>query len=236
MRCSNCGWPNEPGTERCVKCNSVLYNSETPMSFSEPIVKTGEGVSEIDESYCPVCGYPANAEMTHCPACNAEINHPASVPPSIPSSLSSSVPPTIPPSEQIGHTVISEISNVDEIPESYNARLSGTVNPWMSPQSNPLKEPPAFTLQRQKWDSEPMATPPMEFSGEEVILNRDNLDPGNNTITSRRQARITCEDGKWCIENLSDQSTTLIRVDRKTPLKDGDVIIMGNRMFCFRSK
>ena len=35
-------------------------------------------------------------------------------------------------------------------------------------------------------------------------------------------------------ENRSEQKTTLIRVDRKTKLNDGDIIVLGNRMFGFR--
>lgn len=66
------------------------------------------------------------------------------------------------------------------------------------------------------------------------MLNRSNTDSNNNSITSREQAVMTHENGEWFIENRSDLQTTLIRVDRRLKLEDGDVIVLGNRMFEFK--
>lgn len=112
--------------------------------------------------------------------------------------------------------------------------FGATVNPWSM--GAPLEEEHAFTLEKVKWVNESQSDPAVEFSGSEHILNRANTDELNNSITSREQARIAFENGEWVLENLSEYSTTFVRADRKIALKDGDVIMMGNRMFTFRTK
>lgn len=72
-----------------------------------------------------------------------------------------------------------------------------------------------------------------DYQGEAVTLNRLNLDAGNNTITSKVQAKIFFEDGKWVLENFSDFNTTYIQVVRPTTLQKGDVIIFGDKRFLF---
>lgn len=71
--------------------------------------------------------------------------------------------------------------------------------------------------------------------GDEVELYRGNTDPANNTISRDMQARLTFSDGKWSIEDCSALRTTFIRPSRKMELQDGDVIVMGNREFIFKS-
>ena len=45
--------------------------------------------------------------------------------------------------------------------------------------------------------------------------------------------QLVCEDGQWYIQDKSAQHTTFIYAGEKTALKDGDVILMGNRQFIF---
>ena len=73
----------------------------------------------------------------------------------------------------------------------------------------------------------------LNFKGNKVELNRNNLDPQNNTITSKVQAVLEFRDGEWYIENGSALKTTFIRVDEPVKLKKGDIILMGNRKFEF---
>ena len=65
------------------------------------------------------------------------------------------------------------------------------------------------------------------------MLNRDNTDPGNTTITSQVQAELVFEDGAWYICDKSAQQTTYVHAGRKTRLEKGDIIILGNRRFEF---
>ena len=74
---------------------------------------------------------------------------------------------------------------------------------------------------------------PFELEGVEVILTRDNTEPGNPTISSKEQAVITHAEGHWYIEDASDQKTTFVQAAHKMELHDGDIILLGNRLFKF---
>ena len=73
----------------------------------------------------------------------------------------------------------------------------------------------------------------MHYEGYEIILNRDNTDPKNDTITSQEQACITFEDGKWCIEDKSEYNTTFVQAAHKIELQEGDLILLGNQLYRF---
>ncbi len=74
---------------------------------------------------------------------------------------------------------------------------------------------------------------PMEFKGDSLVLNRDNLGPDNNTITSQVQAMLRNNDGKWELENGSRYKTTYIQVIKPTTIQQGDIIVFGNKRFLF---
>lgn len=71
------------------------------------------------------------------------------------------------------------------------------------------------------------------FRGNVHQLNRANLDPENHTITSHIQAELKYEDGHWYIKDCSQLQTTYILCKDPMDLKDGDRLLMGNRVFVF---
>lgn len=71
------------------------------------------------------------------------------------------------------------------------------------------------------------------FRGDVHQLNRANLDPENHTITSKVQAILNFEDGNWYIKDESSLKTTFMYCADPIDLKDGDMILMGNRTFIF---
>ena len=75
-----------------------------------------------------------------------------------------------------------------------------------------------------------------EFESAEVVLNRQNTDPENFTITSQQQALLVYENGKWFIEDRSAYKSTYVRASRRIELQDGDVVAMGDREFEFSTK
>lgn len=107
----------------------------------------------------------------------------------------------------------------------------GTVNPWI--QVAPKSQ---CTLTPVRQDTDEADPAPISFKGEQHILNRAKLDEENYTITSKVQAELTCEDGVWYIQDGSQQQTTFVHAGKKTPLKDGDVVLMGNRQFVFHTE
>lgn len=68
-----------------------------------------------------------------------------------------------------------------------------------------------------------------------VELNRENLDPDNPTITRKVQAELTFSNGQW---KLADKSSigTFIKLSESYTLKDGDQILMGDRIFTVNIK
>jgi hypothetical protein len=73
----------------------------------------------------------------------------------------------------------------------------------------------------------------MEYTGKPLILNRNNLGPDNNTITSQVQAMLRFKEGKWELENGSRYKTTYIQVIKPATLQKGDIIVFGNKRFLF---
>jgi len=66
-----------------------------------------------------------------------------------------------------------------------------------------------------------------------IELNRSNLDPGNSSITGKVQAELTYEDGTWRMKDRSELQTTFLLASTPTPLKDGDILLLGDRKFIF---
>ena len=75
-----------------------------------------------------------------------------------------------------------------------------------------------------------------EYEGASIILNRDNTEKTNRTITSKEQAELSFVDGKWYIENHSELGTTYIQTNRKFEIQPGDVIVLGDRRFTFETE
>lgn len=92
---------------------------------------------------------------------------------------------------------------------------------------------PHCTLTPVADDGEQDAPKAQSFRGDAHRLNRANLDPENYTITSKVQAELTCENGQWFVKDCSQLQTTYILCQDPMDLKDGDRILMGNRIFTF---
>jgi len=76
----------------------------------------------------------------------------------------------------------------------------------------------------------------IHYEGAEVLLNRDNTEPDNRTITSKEQAVILYENHKWYIENRSEYDSTMIIANRKMEIQSGDIVMMGDRRFKFEAE
>ena len=74
------------------------------------------------------------------------------------------------------------------------------------------------------------------FENKPIVLNRENTEMSNRTITSKEQAIIECEDGKWYMENRSEQQSTYLEMNRRIELQNGDIVMLGDRRFKFSSE
>lgn len=111
--------------------------------------------------------------------------------------------------------------------------FGGTINPYAGmgafvPVPRCILKPVIFPGEDARY-----APQQVNLKGDFNELNRELLDPDNNTITSKVQATLTCKDGKWYIQNQSAQKTTFVYAGEPVEIKSGDIILMGNRTFVF---
>lgn len=113
-------------------------------------------------------------------------------------------------------------------------RRKSKVQPKEDVEEKKIEEPPVkcqLTLIPE--EDEELQVVTHDYEGKSIILNRDNTEPDNRTITSKEQAELTCEDGKWFIENRSSLSSTFVQANRKIEIQAGDIIVLGDRRFKF---
>lgn len=73
------------------------------------------------------------------------------------------------------------------------------------------------------------------YTTDDIVLGREELCPDNNNI-SRQHIHITNEDGHWYIEDVSSTHQTFLIVKKKTPIENGDVLVLGNKFFRFETE
>jgi hypothetical protein len=76
----------------------------------------------------------------------------------------------------------------------------------------------------------------IDLKGGEIILNREILDKDNLSLARGGQARLTQQDGKWRIENMSSLGSTFLQISSPTEIQEGDVLLMGDTLFRFKRK
>lgn len=236
MRCKNCGWPNKPNEKVCIKCYTPLSatndDAVLPVSNEDGFNKTvmeddvfgnapvAQHVSARQElpqeisQQCPKCGYPVRMGTEKCPNCNFQLNRVDVCPP----------PREIPQHAPASNRKPTRMNSG----ESRNQNR-GTINPYMMN----VETDPTFILKPLKRVNERHDFDEQEYEGKEVVLNRENTEPNNSSITSQQQAVITKVDGHWYIEDKSGQKTTFVQAAKRVELHDGDIILLGNRLFEF---
>ena len=163
---------------------------------------------------CPNCNYmesaPTNKEAIKCRGCNVSLEASVKFCP------------------ECGTPVQEQNVQARPIQRSVMGTVLG--GPLTGPQMNTK----FCTLRPIAWTGEDINYNPITYSGKRIVLNRSNTDANNNSITSREQAVLTCEDGEWYIENTSELRTTFLRVNGRVKLTSGDIIVLGNREFEFK--
>lgn len=118
----------------------------------------------------------------------------------------------------------------DFSPESFTPQA--TVSESAQPKSEPLKATVKSGVCLVAVDGLVEKEPQSIFcDAENMVLNRANVDSSNLSISEGEQAKITCEDGAWYIQDLSEMKNTYIRTDRKIRIEKGDMVIIGNRRY-----
>lgn len=263
MRCLKCGYDNEPNAQVCIKCGQPYNNVSAPRmpqqyqasngNLSRPtVIDAGlqnvpqqprptvvdasmqsvspqprptvlDGNAAMNAQSCPACGYPTQGKSV-CPSCGYPI---AKVPQ---------------PSQPVQHkeavvdmnmtTVCDKCGQEVSISNKFCPNCGERIHLSTQPLSR-RKPQPKCSLTIIPEEEEHISTTQNKYEGKSIILNRDNTEPGNRTITSREQAELTYEDGKWYIENKSDYDSTYVMAKRRIELQPGDIVVLGDRTFEF---
>ena len=219
MRCKSCGWVNPDGVQKCVKCNAPLVGSmieEVQPEDSEPVrplkatVRENFGAAQpqVANHYVCQCGYPVPNGESVCPACGTPVGG--------------------------GQPVANQPQQAAPQPMNRqgNPAMGGTVIGGLGIGAGPVQTN-SFTLKPIPFQNEQVQYQPITFSGDSIVLNRQNTDANNNTITSKEQAVIVHKKDGWYIDNRSEGKTTYIQVTHEMKIEPGDIIILGNRAFEF---
>ena len=137
------------------------------------------------------------------------------------------------PKKTVNDSIVETVGPTTPEPKQSPASspYGGTIPPWAqfgTPMMSYCKLTPLPLAPNEKHMPKEL-----ELKGEVNELNRGNLDPDNFTISQKIQAELTCKNGKWFIKDQSPYKTTYILASEETPLKSGDIILMGNRRFVF---
>lgn len=226
MRCQFCGYDNPQGKEKCEKCNKPLGGSTSAISEAETVHDYVNHNRPTDRqagnSFCPKATIreKPRQEETVCPKVTMLENsqHEEAVCPNCGYKLENGECPSCgyPQNEQ----------------NNINPRK--TQRPIRKNDGN--KEEVTKKVFKLTPISEETGNPEGEsisYEGDNVILNRDNTDPKNSTITSTQQANVIFENDVWGIEDKSGLQTTFVQASHRIELHEGDLLLLGNQLYRF---
>ena len=208
MRCKNCNWENPVGRTKCEKCNAPLSGSMISPADDDEKKDNLQTVNDSDVTVC-TCGYPLRPDESVCPNCGKKV-----------SEMINNMD-----SEAI-HNEIKDESHVESSPRKMS------VNPWTKAKKKKTSKITLTPIPRE----DEGGLSPIPFEGNIILLNRDNTEKDNDTITTKEQAILIKEGDNWYIEDRSEFKTTMLLVQKKTQIGDGDVIALGDRLFLFNIK
>lgn len=92
------------------------------------------------------------------------------------------------------------------------------------------EETPAFSLVDEKSQKS------HDFEGEHVTLNREVLDKDNMSISGSEHVQMKYKDGKWYLKDVSSNGATFIQVSGDVELLNNTKILLGNKIYTFKSE
>ena len=190
---------------------------------------------------CDSCGYQNVSHAINCIKCNEPLNG------------QSPSRPVDKDSIEVKKTVIGKPANPDDYIDSSDikssklpevndkkspspsqsepdGKLRATINPYNQARFETIEFIPVVREGQSQQESNSFKS-----NQAKVSLNRENLDPDNPTITRGVQAELSFVDGEWKIIDKSSTGTFL-RVTDAYSLKNGDQILMGDRIFTVKMK
>ena len=254
--CVKCGHPLESANaaQPMSRPTRIVNNPESG-AFSSPGQMDPQLKSTVAQTprSCPHCGYPVMGNFTSCPNCGAGIASAPEPRPTVIQRPGQAAPVMEAPkpkssASELAEFGISETVKCDKcgtdvsIEFSYCPKCGERIHlPTVRAirhKPTPAPEPPKphchLTLIPE--EDEQMEEMKNDYEGPSVILTRENTEPNNRTITSKEQAELICEDGKWFVLNKSELGSTYLEASRKLELQPGDIIVLGDRRFKFEAE
>ncbi len=134
-------------------------------------------------------------------------------------------------------TISDSISHSDDFDKSHKKLVVSENETILETRSQAMSNVACgFELQPIHVAGEQHAFGTLHFESNDVIICRENTERDNLTISSESHARIACADGKWTISDHTGCALTFVAVKSQYVLEDGDIILLGNRMFRFNLK
>lgn len=212
MRCMNCGWENTPERRECLKCGLPLRGNENAASGEKvspkpPLLSIRPEMENGRKTVVyPVAEKTAEEEE--------RIVQPVMV------------------CIQCGYPIAGGFTTCPQCGASVHRT---TVCRQIRNVSDTDPQPvPSFSLAIVPEANEEIKPETLVYSGKSVILNRENTEKDNCTITTKEQAEVIFEDGHWYLIDHSELNTTYLQVNRKIELQPDDIIVLGDRRFKFR--
>lgn len=260
MRCNNCGWDNEPGAATCAKCGSPIQNSSryggSPYAGGQVV----NGSTPDNALKATVVSSPGMADMSQAPAATvvsgggwagggdlrATVMDAAAM-----SNVSDITEQEMRKTRYIGDGDPKPMPATQPEPSVLGKEQTDTVQcenchaelppnftfcPMCGARLPEKTRGPLCTLTLIPDDGEQIDSETIEYEGRNIVLNRANTEKTNHTITSREQAVLINENGRWYIENHSEMCSTYFEVNRRLELQRGDIIMLGDRRFRFEAE
>ena len=73
----------------------------------------------------------------------------------------------------------------------------------------------------------------IESEDPELTLNRDHLDPGNQSISAEQHLLLKFHDGRVLLSDVSSNGSTFIQVLDSVVLEPGTRVVLGNQIYLF---
>ena len=73
----------------------------------------------------------------------------------------------------------------------------------------------------------------LSFQQQQIELNREQLDPGNFSISSTKHAHFEFTGGSWFVTDQSSNGATFVQVIKETVIRQKQKLLLGNRIFRF---
>lgn len=232
------GDDNGANAPRKTVVRNATFNEEQSrptVAFSNPSEISYRPTSIQNIVKCPHCSYPVAANFTTCPCCGTPLKQVS----------------TASSTEAINKSKAASIDLSDEKIKCQECGEEISVNCTFCPNCGTRVHRPTIRRQiRHTSEAEPEPIPHCsltivpeegeditpeknEYEGTSVILNRDNTEKSNRTITSKEQAEIVFEDGHWYLIDRSELQTTYIQATRRIEIIANDILILGDRRFQF---